>query len=64
MTEAKAERLERVVRQFRTDERAAEALKVTPEVLVERCHEQGIDTPAMWNKRLKETFKKMAAKRA
>lgn len=62
--EERLERLERVIRQYRTDEGAAKALGVTSEVLVERCQEHEIDTPAMWHRRLKQTFKEMAARRA
>ena len=58
------ERLERVARQFRTNEGATKALRITAEDLVKRCGEKGIEPPAVWHRRLKQVFKEMAATRA
>ncbi len=63
VTEERRARLAKVARQFRTDEGAAKVLGVTTEVLVERCREHGIETPAVWHRRLRQVFKEMAAKR-
>ena len=62
MTEKRLRRLERVTRQYRTNEGAAKALRVPTDVLVRMCRERGIETPAVWHRRLKQVFRDMASR--